>query len=79
MAKLPNAQELKKQMQNLGFYLPVIRDGFKWSLEELGNRLDILEKDEQNVVLNYRMLLDEDKSKLLDIIQKMRKEPQNKE
>ena len=41
--------------------------------------VDILEKDEQNVVLNYRMLSDEDKSKLLDIIQKMRREPQNKE
>ena len=38
--------------------------------------VDILEKDEQNVVLNYRMLSDEDKSKLANIIREMRKEPE---
>ena len=38
--------------------------------------VDILEKDEQNVVLNYRMLSDEDKSKLANIIHEMRKEPE---
>ena len=49
MAKLPNAQESKKQMQNLGFYLPVIRDGFKWSLEELGNRLGVSKQTIANI------------------------------
>jgi len=49
MPKLPNAQESKKQMQNLGFYLPVIRDGFKWSLEELGNRLDVSKQTIANI------------------------------
>lgn len=49
MTKLPNAQESKKQMQNLGFYLPVIRDGFKWSLEELGNRLDVSKQTIANI------------------------------
>jgi DNA-binding XRE family transcriptional regulator len=49
MKKLPNAQESKKQMQNLGFYLPVIRDGFKWSLEELGNRLGVSKQTIANI------------------------------
>ena len=39
----------KKQMQNLGFYLPVIRDGFKWSLEELGNRLGVSKQTIANI------------------------------
>ncbi len=38
--------------------------------------VDILEKDEQNIVLNYRMLSKEDKVKFMQIIKEMRDLPE---
>ena len=49
MAKIPTMEESKKQIQNLGFYLPVIRDGFKWSLEDLGKRLGVSKQTIANI------------------------------
>ena len=49
MSNLKGNKEVKIQMQNLGFYLPNIRDGFNWTLEDLGERLGVSKQTILNI------------------------------
>ncbi len=49
MSKLPGNEDVKMQMQNLGFYLPLIRSGFDWTLDDVGDRLGVSKQTILNI------------------------------
>ncbi len=70
MAKLPGSQEVKMQMQNLGFYLPNIRDGLGWSLDDVGERLGVSKQTVLNIEKQARKNIEENSDGTVGQIQK---------
>jgi len=70
MAKLPGSLEVKMQMQNLGFYLPNIRDGFGWSLDDVGERLGVSKQTVLNIEKQARKNVEENVDSKVSQIEK---------
>lgn len=49
MSKIPNEEKISTSIQNLGFYLPIIRNGLGWSLENLGDKLYVNKQTIANI------------------------------